>query len=279
MKGLAPTRRKATSTGRRCRTAPARRTEFLVAAIEAHGTPCMLVLDDVDRIASREALDTINFLIHNGPRNLCIAIAGRENPGLDIANAVLDGQGVYLTVDQLRFSKPWIARFFGGALSRRELSLFAERTDGWPVALRVYRNMRNVGAPSGKPASVQELSGDNVRMAYGEPERAGDKAVVLVRQHLLDANQRLFGWCAIERLAAEPHQGDLHQRVIGLERLAVAAGAVHHEVLGSGAHFAVKRQTPRRGRKLASAPFIARKPLMPKPPRCRAADQPGVCHR
>ncbi len=193
-----------------------RRTEFLVAAIEAHGPPCMLVLDDVDRVASRQALDTINFLIHNGPRNLCIAIAGRENPGLDVANAILDGHGLYLTVDQLRFSKPWIARFFGGALSRRELSLLAERTDGWPVALRVYRNMRNVGAPSGKPASVQELSGDSGVAAEWFSERLLRGLERDDRDLLLDLS--LFEWIAPES-ANEVLHADVHRRIGSLNAL------------------------------------------------------------
>ena len=119
-----------------------RRTKYLSAAIAAVGRPCLLVLDDAEKIVHQGAVQSVNFLLQHAPPNLCIALGLRENPGLDIAGTVLAGNGVYLTVDQLRFSKPDIGRFFGGTLSRRELNELEARSEGWPVVLRAYRNMK-----------------------------------------------------------------------------------------------------------------------------------------
>ena len=131
-----------------------RRTELLSIAIEAHAAPCLLALDDLEQLRHREALDTVDFLLQHGPSNLHFALAMRDNPGLDLAKASLDGKVCHLTADNMRFSLPQIDSFFGGGLSLRELEALEKRTEGWPVALRVYRNMK---AMPGTAVTVGDL--------------------------------------------------------------------------------------------------------------------------
>ena len=133
-----------------------RRTKYLSADIGAAARPCLLVLDDAEKIVHSEAVQSINFLLQHAPPNLCIALGLRENPGLDLAGAVLAGNGVYLTVDQLRFRKSDIGRFFGSTLSRRELDELEERSEGWPVVLRAYRNMKL--DRGGRQRAMQDLA-------------------------------------------------------------------------------------------------------------------------
>lgn len=167
-----------------------RRTKYLSAAIGAADRPWLLVLDDAQKIVHQEALQSINFLLQHAPRNLCIALGLRENPGLDIAGTVLAGNGVYLTVDQLRFSKPDIGRFFGGSLSRRELNELEDRSGGWPVVLRAYRNMKLDNRGSRRRA-MQDLA-DGTGMAaewLGErllQDLAPDDRELLLDVSLLD---------------------------------------------------------------------------------------------
>ena len=127
----------------------ARHTALLTRAVETHAAPCLLVLDDADRLAVPETVDAVNTLLRHGPRNLHVAVAYRRNPGLDLDDAVLAGRGIRLGAEQLRFSRPEIARFFGGGLSPDELGALAARTEGWPVALRIHRNLRAGGPPPG----------------------------------------------------------------------------------------------------------------------------------
>ena len=65
---------------------------MLARAIELHAEPCLLVLDEVDRLP-RETVDLIQRLVEHGPSNLHLALAFRANPGLDLAMRVLDGSG------------------------------------------------------------------------------------------------------------------------------------------------------------------------------------------
>lgn len=126
----------------------AHRVGVLIAALERLGAPCVLALDEVERLGGTGAVRTLNVLLARAPRNLRFAMAYRERPvGLDIATPQLDASSVRVTATELRFSEWEIARFFGMHLSRRERSEIMQRSAGWPLALRIFRNAREEGAP------------------------------------------------------------------------------------------------------------------------------------
>ena len=130
-------------------------TALVSQAIETRAAPCLLVLDDVERLAERETVAAVNRLMRYSPGNLCIAVAQRSNPGLDLGAAVLAGHGVSLGVEDLRFSPPEVARFFGFRIERDELRALLDRTEGWPVALQLYRNVQ-----AGDRAAARDFRGD-----------------------------------------------------------------------------------------------------------------------
>ena len=113
----------------------------LARAIELHAAPCLLVLDEVDRLP-RRTVQLVDLLVKRAPRNLHVAMAFRSDPGLELAPHVLNDGALVLGPGDLRFSKADIARFFPGGLSRRELAAVEKRTAGWPVAVTLYRNQR-----------------------------------------------------------------------------------------------------------------------------------------
>ena len=114
-----------------------------------HGAPCVLALDEVERLQSPEAVVLLNALLRRAPRNLHVGMAFRERPpGLAIAMFALEGRGAAVTAEELRFSTPDISRFFGERLSRREFASVAADSAGWPLALHIYRN---AAARSGAP--------------------------------------------------------------------------------------------------------------------------------
>ena len=118
------------------------RINLLMHSIEMRSFPCVLVLDDVDRMQSLASLAIVNQLLRRGPPNLHLAIACRElPPSLDVAELVLERRGVAISANELRFGKSEISRFFDKRLSRRELAKLAESSQGWPIALCVHRNV------------------------------------------------------------------------------------------------------------------------------------------
>ena len=186
-----------------------RRTELLTAAIEAHAAPCLLVLDDVERLVHGEAADTINFLLQSGPANLRIALAMRDNPGLDLSKATASGEGVYLTADELRFSAEQIEGFFERTLSLRELAALERRTEGWPVALRIVRNLQAT-AGSATLITSEQVAADRVSAEW-IGERLLRDLPEADRKLLLDI--ALFEWVTPALAKEVLREDDIGQRI------------------------------------------------------------------
>ena len=119
----------------------ARQTGLLARAIEKHAAPCLLVLDELERLP-RRSVACVDLLLRRAPPNLHFAAAFRSNPGMDLASHILDGSAVIVGASAFRFSRHEIAQFFRGGLSRRKLAAVERQTAGWPVALVAYRNMQ-----------------------------------------------------------------------------------------------------------------------------------------
>ena len=152
------------------------RIELLLRALARHGAPCVLALDEVERLRSSEAAAAINALLHRGPDNLHVGMAFREQPpGLELAMFALEGREAAVTAGDLRFSKPDIARFFDEALSRRELDRAVADSAGWPLALRIHRNARRSAEPGDADRTVAEWI--ETRLWRGVP--AADRAFAL----------------------------------------------------------------------------------------------------
>ena len=137
------------------------RINLLNRALERHAAPCVLVLDEVGRLRSSEAVAIINALLQRAPRNLHVGMAFRERPnGLEIAMPQLEGRGVTIAAEDLRFSAADVSHYFARKLSRRELASVVANSAGWPLALRVYGNARRFGV-----ADIDRDSGDGETVA------------------------------------------------------------------------------------------------------------------
>lgn len=118
--------------------AGAPRLAAVVRSIQSLDRPFCIAVDGLELLVQPAMIATLEFLLHRGPPNLHLALAGREMPnGLNIGSALLDGRAEIIGTEELRFSRPEIARFFGLRLSRRALSREINRTAGWPFALRL----------------------------------------------------------------------------------------------------------------------------------------------
>lgn len=130
------------------------RINLLIQLIRRHAAPCVLALDEVERLRDADAIAAFNALLDRAPPNLHFAMAYRERPdGLALAMLSLEGHARTFTAEELRFSAAHIARFFepprsgSQRLSRAQLAAIAEDSAGWPIALRLYRNALETGAP------------------------------------------------------------------------------------------------------------------------------------
>ena len=115
----------------------------ILRAVEHHDAPCVLALDNLERLTDADAINALGLVMRHAPPNLHFAVACRELPtALDIREPVLAGRAELVGVNELRFSKPEINGFFHRSLSRPQLASLTKESAGWPVTLRIFRHAR-----------------------------------------------------------------------------------------------------------------------------------------
>ncbi|TCP31031.1 LuxR family maltose regulon positive regulatory protein [Sphingomonas sp. BK235] len=101
----------------------------------------VLILDDLHRADSAEALDFLQSLIRLAPRNCHFVFASRDYPRVGQAILAAEGQLLEFTAGDLKFSTPeaeeMLARADGVPLDGEEVRKLVERTEGWPIALQL----------------------------------------------------------------------------------------------------------------------------------------------
>ena len=195
------------------------RINLLMHAIRRFGEPCVLALDELDRLQCPEAVAVLNAVLHRAPRNLGFAMAFRERPpGLDVAMFALEGRGETLTAEDLRFSTRQIARFFEPRLSRAQLASVASESAGWPIALRLYRNALKAGTP------ISELVASDTVAAWIE-SRLWRGLSAENREFVLDIC--LFDWIdarLIDEVTGRSQSGRRLDAMVSLRGLLQTAG-------------------------------------------------------
>ena len=193
---------------------PSHRTALLARAMETHPGPCVLVLDELERVRDPRSVALLNSLLQSNPDGLHVALACRELPvGLDVGTGVLSGQAALLTTEDMRFSRAEIAQFFDERLSGRELSRITKDSAGWPIALRM-RDNEGDRAATGVARVMRNVVGNWVgsRLLYDLSDED--------RNFVLDAG--LFDWIDGDLLDEALQQRDSMGRleaVAGLQGL------------------------------------------------------------
>ena len=225
------------------------RTAVLLAALEARDAPFVLALDELEQLADPGAVAVLDALLGHAPPRLHVALAYRSLPaGLAAARALFDAD--ILTADDLRFTRADIARFFGLALSRRRLAAVADESGGWPIALRMRRNV--VGQPlAADAAAVRDAVGSWIAARFWRAFAAPDREAVLglalfdwVDRDLVDEVFEQPG--AFDRLAALPGLAGLLEPVPGVR------ATVHrlHPLLREHGAETLRRERPGTTRRL-----------------------------
>jgi LuxR family maltose regulon positive regulatory protein len=112
----------------------------LCAVIEKVGRPICLVVDDAHTSPDGLRRGALRALTDQGPPDLRIVLACRDESSLPIARARSDGSAVVLREQALRFSSDEIlaaAHSLGRPISRAEAERVHASTGGWAVAVRL----------------------------------------------------------------------------------------------------------------------------------------------
>ena len=140
---------------------PHPRTTLLLQALDTDHAPCILALDEVERVRNPETVAVLDFLVRAAPPNLHLAIACRELPGgLDIGVPVSDDDGALITATDLRFTDREIAALCPDQPTAARVDAIKAASDGWPVAVRFHCNAERPGAASVRASAMRHLTGE-----------------------------------------------------------------------------------------------------------------------
>ncbi|MBV9580976.1 MAG: hypothetical protein JO057_20540, partial [Chloroflexi bacterium] len=103
----------------------------------AHGGPCVLVLDDVQRVTSVESSHVLGYLCEHLPGSVRLVVAGRHVGGLPLGRLRARRMLLELGPDQLALDREQSRQVFAGlgvhVTPQASDALYA-RTEGWPAA-------------------------------------------------------------------------------------------------------------------------------------------------
>ena len=140
---------------------------YLLSDLEALDGELLIALDDLHRARGQGVSDLLDRLLQHVPERVHFVATARRDPPLSLARMRARDQVVEIRMDDLRFDEPLTLEFLSKA-SGRELDPGAarrihERTEGWPVALRLAAlALRD---PSTDTASfVDGLAGDSLHV-------------------------------------------------------------------------------------------------------------------
>ncbi|HMO46230.1 MAG TPA: LuxR C-terminal-related transcriptional regulator [Rubrivivax sp.] len=117
----------------------------LVNALAAAELPCgLIVLDDLHRITDPQVFALLQALIERLPERWSVVIASRTEPPLPLARWRVGGELAEFRQDALRFGAAEVAallRSLPPGLPPPDVDELLQRTEGWPVGLRLSLNV------------------------------------------------------------------------------------------------------------------------------------------
>lgn len=203
--------------------APASLMTALINDLARGNHPILLVLDDYHLIENSGIHDAISFLLRHQPPRLHLVMTSRGEP-VELPLAHLGARQQMMALDQtdLRFTPAETAAFLsekrGITLSESDVSVLAERTEGWVTGVQLAALALQGGplpsAPPGSHHFLQAFSGDQRYLAEylaeevlaNLPERT---------QHFLQHTSVLERLCAplCEAVTGEARSNQMLQQV------------------------------------------------------------------
>jgi len=157
--------------------------------IEALAEPIALVLDDYHQISSSDIDDFIDTVLKHPPQNLHLIIVTRRDPGLSIPALRARGTLCEVRMQQLEFREDethaFIRANLADAITDDEITILHERTEGWPVALRLARLA--AGEHGATTSIVNQLPNDSHAVRTYLMQEVLGKQSNEVREYLLRA--------------------------------------------------------------------------------------------
>ena len=114
-------------------------TEAILRLIENSPQQIYIFFDDFHFISNKTILTFLDRLLLCNLENLHLVISSRIQPNIDTNYLYSQGLHFYLDAEKLRFSLAETNDLLEELLSKEQIKLLYEQTDGWPVAIQFSR--------------------------------------------------------------------------------------------------------------------------------------------
>jgi LuxR family maltose regulon positive regulatory protein len=114
----------------------------IVLGMERLDQAIVLIIDDYDRIDHPQIAACVTELLEALPRDVNLVLATRRKPSLAIATLHAQGSVRVIDPDELKLSVEELATTLGLQPGAPELLPVLAQTEGWPVAVQLYRLWR-----------------------------------------------------------------------------------------------------------------------------------------
>lgn len=142
----------------------------LLRAVRCAQQPLVLILDDYDRAACPAADEIVTLLVEHGGPLLHVLLATRRAPALPLARLEVHGALQRVDAAQLALDSGETRAVLGAGSSEHDASRLREKTEGWPVAVRLAalwicgdgRRSEDVARFSGRTAGLAAYLAEQV---------------------------------------------------------------------------------------------------------------------
>lgn len=138
--------------------APERMLAALLEAMETTAAPIVLIIDEFERIDRPQIIRLVEALVSDAPDQVTIAVTARRRPSFALSR--LHAQGLVRMIDttELQLSREEVGTLLQPGVATAELDHVMTTTEGWPIAVQLYRLWRARGPARDMPSFAGRLS-------------------------------------------------------------------------------------------------------------------------
>lgn len=116
----------------------------------AHARPFTLFIDQLHHYPPAALDELLRTLLQALPARCQLVIGSRARPSFGFGAMSMEGSALEVGIDDLRFSDDEARRYLGDRVTDDELEQLQHIAEGWPVALRVCRDLARQPGPAGR---------------------------------------------------------------------------------------------------------------------------------
>ncbi|QIB65388.1 LuxR C-terminal-related transcriptional regulator [Kineobactrum salinum] len=124
--------------------------DHLVFGLEQIETPAVLIIDEFERVDHPPIAALVRELIDVLPDGVHLALASRVKPSISLSLLRAQGGVRLIEANELRLGNEELAQVLERPPDSPEVAQVAEHTEGWPVAVQLYRLWRERAGKSGR---------------------------------------------------------------------------------------------------------------------------------